>query len=130
MVLRRIQALVVWASLPVILVALMINETLRISLEAWLGTMWVVFAWFWMARTKSVSWRLISGVFAASMPWAGAVGLLSLRLVAAAGVSAKTPAATIVVAGVAEELCKLPPPWRSWRLRRRGGCAVCWCATG
>ena len=108
-VLRRIQAVVVWASLPVILVALMVNETLRISLGAWLGTMWVVFAWFWMARTKSVSWRLISGVFAASMPWAGAVGLLSLRLVAAAGVSAKTPAATIVVAGVAEELCKLAP---------------------
>lgn len=109
MVLRRIQAVVVWASLPVILVALMVNETLRISLGAWLGTMWVVFVWFWMARTKSVSWRLISGVFAVSMPWAGAVGLLSLRLVAAAGVSAKTPAATIVVAGVAEELCKLAP---------------------
>ena len=108
-VLRRIQAVVVWASLPVILVALMVNETLRISLGAWLGTMWVVFVWFWMARTKSVSWRLISGVFAASMPWAGAVGLLSLRLVAAAGISAKTPAATIVVAGVAEELCKLAP---------------------
>ena len=46
MVLRRIQAIAVWAALPVVLIALVVSEALRVSLAAWLGTVWVVFAWF------------------------------------------------------------------------------------
>ena len=44
MVLRRIQAIAVWAALPVVLIALVVSEALRVSLAAWLGTVWVVFA--------------------------------------------------------------------------------------
>ena len=92
-----------------VLIALVVSEALRVSLAAWLGTVWVVFAWFWMARTKTVSWRLVSGVFAVAMPWAGVVGWLSLRVVAAASVTTTAPAAAIVVAGAVEEVCKLAP---------------------
>lgn len=109
MVLRRIQAIAVWVALPVVLIAPVVSETLRVSLAAWLATVWAVFAWFWMARTKTVSWRPVSGVFAVAMPWAGVVGWLSLRVVAAAGVSTTTTAAATVVAGAVEEMCKLAP---------------------
>ncbi len=53
-VLRRIQAVVVWASLPVILVALMVNETLRISLGAcWGPCGWCSPGSGWRAPSRS-----------------------------------------------------------------------------
>ena len=108
-VLRRIQAIAVWACLPIVVAAALLSSTLRASLGAWLGCMWVVMAWFWMARTKTVSWRLVSRVFAISIPWAGAIGWLSLRIVDTAGVGIDSAAAQMVVAGIVEELCKLAP---------------------
>lgn len=108
-VLRRIQAIAVWACLPIVVAAALLSSTLRASLGAWLGCMWVVMAWFWMARTKTVSWGLVSRVFAISIPWAGAIGWLSLRIVDTAGVGIDSAAAQMVVAGIVEELCKLAP---------------------
>ena len=54
-VLLRLRVFAVWAAFPVVLVALIASEDLRLELMAWMGTMWIVFAWFWLARFKTVS---------------------------------------------------------------------------
>lgn len=45
-VLLRLRVFAVWAAFPVVLVALIASEDLRLALMAWMGTMWIVFAWF------------------------------------------------------------------------------------
>lgn len=108
-VLRRIQVALMWPALAVVLVGLMISPLLRASMGAWFGAMWVVFAWFWMARLKTVSWRMISLVFAVGIPWSGVVAWISMSLAATAGVDVRSTSAEIVVASVVEELLKLAP---------------------
>ncbi|RJF41575.1 hypothetical protein D4740_09360 [Actinomyces sp. 2119] len=108
-VLRRLQVLAVWAALPLVIAAVVVVPSLRYSLGAWAGCLWVVVAWFWLARTKSVPWRLVSVVFAVSAPWAGVVAWVSSRLVEAADVSMRSVEAQVVAAPLVEELGKLVP---------------------
>lgn len=107
--LLRMRACITWASLAVLGAALAISPVTRTILGAWIGCLWVMVCWFWMARAKTVSWAHVSGVFALSMPWAGAVARLSFHLTAAAGAVVSDAAAQIVVAPVVEELGKLAP---------------------
>lgn len=108
-VLLRLRVFAVWAAFPVVLVALIASEDLRLALMAWMGTMWIVFAWFWLARFKTVSWRLISGVFAIGMPWAGVIAWLSSGLADSARVPIDDAAAQVVIASIVEEVLKLAP---------------------
>ncbi|WP_127841483.1 hypothetical protein [Actinomyces wuliandei] len=108
-VLRRLQVLAVWAALPLVAAAVVVVPSLRYSLGAWAGCLWVVVAWFWLARTKSVPWQLVSVVFAVSAPWAGVVAWVSSRLVEAADVSMRSVEAQVVAAPLVEELGKLVP---------------------
>lgn len=107
--LLRVRACITWVSLVVLGVTLAISPVTRTILGAWIGCLWVMVCWFWMARAKTVSWAHVSGVFALSMPWAGAVARLSFHLTAAAGAVVSDAAAQIVVAPVVEELGKLAP---------------------
>ena len=98
-----------WFALLVLLVAVVVSPTLRTALGAWIGCLWLVVCWFALARAKTVSWALTSGVFATGMPLALLIGMVSLWVCSAAGVTPSDTSASLVVASVVEEVLKLTP---------------------
>ena len=107
--LRRVRAVASWFALLVVLVAVVVSPTVRTALGAWIGCLWLVVCWFTLARAKTVSWALTSGVFATGMPLALLIAMVSLWVCSAAGVSPSSTAASIVVASLVEEVLKLTP---------------------
>ena len=98
-----------WFALLVLLVAVVVSPTLRTALGAWIGCLWLVVCWFALARAKTVSWALTSGVFATGMPLALLIAAVSLWVCSAAGVAPSDTSASLVVASVVEEILKLTP---------------------
>ena len=96
-------------SLLVVLVAVVVSPTVRTALGAWIGCLWLVVCWFVLARAKTVSWALTSGVFATGMPLALLIAMASLWICSAAGVTPSDTAASVMVASVVEEVLKLTP---------------------
>ena len=107
--LRRVRAVASWFALLVVLVAVVVSPTVRTALGAWVGCLWLVVCWFALARAKTVSWALTSGVFATGMPLALLIGTVSLWVCSAAGVTPSDTSASLVVASVVEEVLKLTP---------------------
>ena len=107
--LRRVRAVASWFALLVVLVAVVVSPTVRTALGAWVGCLWLVVCWFALARAKTVSWALTSGVFATGMPLALLIGMVSLWVCSAAGVTPSDTSASLVVASVVEEILKLTP---------------------
>ena len=107
--LRRVRAVATWVALLVLVVAVVVSPTLRTALGAWIGCLWLVVCWFALARTKTVSWALTSGVLATGMPLALLIAMVSLWVCSAAGVTPSDTAASIVVASVVEKVLKLTP---------------------
>ena len=107
--LRRVRTVASWFALLVLLVAVVVSPTLRTALGAWIGCLWLVVCWFALARAKTVSWALTSGVFATGMPLALLIGTVSLWVCSAAGVTPSDTSASLVVASVVEEVLKLTP---------------------
>ena len=108
-ILMRVRMVLTWVSLLIVAVTLAVSPVARTVLGAWIGCFWIVAVCFWLARGKTVSWGMTSGIFALSMPWAGAVGWLSFQVAAAARVPVSQTASQVVIAGVVEELAKLVP---------------------
>ena len=108
-ILMRVRMVLTWVSLLIMAVTLAVSPVARTVLGAWIGCFWIVAVCFWLARGKTVSWGMTSGIFAISMPWAGAVGWLSFQVAAAARVPVDHAASQVVIAGVVEELAKLAP---------------------
>ena len=108
-ILMRVRMVLTWVSLLIVAVTLAVSPVARTVLGAWIGCFWIVAVCFWLARGKTVSWGMTSGIFAISMPWAGAVGWLSFQVAAAARVPVDHAASQVVIAGVVEELAKLAP---------------------
>ena len=108
-VLMRVRMVLTWVSLLVVAMTLAVSPLARTVLGAWIGCFWIVAVCFWLARGKTVSWGMTSGIFAISMPWAGAVGWISFQVAAAARVPVDHAASQVVIAGVVEELAKLAP---------------------
>ena len=107
--LRRVRAVAAWFALLVVLVAVAVSPTVRTALGAWIGCLWLVVCWFTLARAKTVSWALTSGVFATGMPLALLIAMVSLWVCSAAGVTPSDIAASVAVASVVEEVLKLTP---------------------
>lgn len=107
--LRRVRAVATWFALLVLVVAVVVSPTLRTALGAWIGCLWLVVCWFALARAKTVSWALTSGVLATGMPLALLIGMVSLWVCSAAGVTPSDTSASVVVASVVEEVLKLTP---------------------
>ena len=103
------RAVATWFALLVVLVAVVVSPTVRTALGAWVGCLWLVVCWFALARAKTVSWALTSGVFATGMPLALLIGMVSLWVCSAAGVTPSGTSASLVVASVVEEVLKLTP---------------------
>ncbi|WP_240038162.1 PrsW family glutamic-type intramembrane protease [Actinomyces procaprae] len=107
--LLRFRAVYSWVALVVVLVALVVSPALRAALGAWVGCVWLVVCWSALARAKTVSWMLVSGVLAAAMPWAGVIAATSAWVSGLAEVSVSSTAASVVVAPLVEEAGKLVP---------------------
>ena len=103
------RAVATWFALLVLVVAVVVSPTLRTALGAWIGCLWLVVCWFALARAKTVSWALTSGVLATGMPLALLIAMVSLWVCSVAGVTPSDTAASIVVASVVEEVLKLTP---------------------
>ena len=108
-ILMRVRMVLTWVSLMIVAATLAVSPAARTVLGAWIGCFWIVAVCFWLARGKTVSWGMTSGIFALSMPWAGVIGWLSFQVAAAAGVPVDHAASQVVIAGVIEELAKLAP---------------------
>ena len=108
-ILMRVRMVLTWVSLMIVAATLAVSPVARTVLGAWIGCFWIVAVCFWLARGKTVSWGMTSGIFALSMPWAGVIGWLSFQVAAAARVPVDHAASQVVIAGVIEELAKLAP---------------------
>ena len=105
----RIRAALSWLGLLALAVAVIFYPVLRTALGAWLGCMWLVVCWFALARAKTVSWALTSGVMTVSIMLAPLIALLCAHLVVAAEVSVSSTATKVVIASIVEEILKLTP---------------------
>lgn len=76
----------------------------------WLGTLWVVVAWFFLARTKTLTWSGFVRFFSVCAVWSVAVGVV-LRAVSAdvGGTAGLGQGAVTFVAGIGEEALKVVP---------------------
>lgn len=104
----RLRAMALWVALVGLLVVLVLYPEFRTGLRIWLWLYGLLVAWFVVARTKTVSWRLVAGLFATSVWWSVVIAVMSVWLSGrAGGVRADGP--RIVIAGMAEESLKLVP---------------------
>lgn len=86
---------------------------LRLGIRAYLGCLWVVIAWFALARTKTLTWSGYLGFFTACVPWSVAIGALTTTMATSIAryefLGVSEAGARIAVAGIAEEAGKLVP---------------------
>ncbi len=105
----RFRVVCSWLAAVVVLVGLVVSPTLRAALGAWIGCLWLLLCWFVLARAKTVSWALVSGMLAAAMVWAGVIAATSTWISELAEVGVSSTAASVVVAPLVEEVGKLVP---------------------
>jgi hypothetical protein len=86
---------------------------LRLGIRAYLGCLWVIIAWFALARTKTLTWHGFLSFFTACVPWSIAIGALTTTMARSMtryeflGVS--ETGAAVAIAGIVEESGKLVP---------------------
>jgi RsiW-degrading membrane proteinase PrsW (M82 family) len=104
----RLRTITLWVALPALLLVFVLYPEFRTGLRIWLCLYALLVAWFVVARTKTVSWRLVAGLFATSVWWSVVIATVSIWLSGrASGVRADGPG--IVIAGMTEESLKLVP---------------------
>lgn len=106
---RRLRVAAVWLCLPLIVVMVVAVPAVRQSVRVWLPIYSLLVVWFLLARTKTVSWRLVAMVFALGTTWSLAIGLLSARLVASVGLPVDAAGPRVAMAALTEESLKLLP---------------------
>jgi len=105
-----VRAIGLWVALVWLLGLFVFMPDLRLGVRAYLGSVWVVVAWWVLARTKTLTWSGFMRFFAACLPWSIGIGLLSMFLsTTIAGVPVNRAGPTVIVAGVVEEALKLVP---------------------
>lgn len=106
---RRLAVVSMWVCLPLVVVMYVAVPAVRQGVEVWLPIYWLLILWFLLARTKTVSWRLVTTVFALGTAWAFAIALLSRRLVELAGLLVDSDGSRVAIAALTEESLKLLP---------------------
>ncbi|MCC2319564.1 hypothetical protein [Cellulomonas xiejunii] len=106
----RIRAVGLWVGLVWLLGLLVLVPDVRLSVRAWLGCAWVVIAWFFLARTKTLTWSAYLRFFTACIPWSIGIGVLSTWLAATVlDVRVGSSGPMVGIASVTEETLKLVP---------------------
>ena len=106
----RTRAIGLWLAIAWVGALLVWMPELRLGVRAYLGCVWVVVAWYALARTKSLTWSGLLRFFSACVPWSLAVGLLAQALAtSAADTSVRAVGPTVAIASITEETLKLVP---------------------
>ncbi|WP_369372665.1 hypothetical protein AB1046_04285 [Promicromonospora sp. Populi] len=86
---------------------------LRLGMRAYLGCLWVVIAWFLLARTKTLTWSGYLRFFSLCVLWSVGIGVLATALAAQVAqidlLAANETGAQVAIAGIVEESGKLVP---------------------
>lgn len=86
---------------------------LRLGMRAYLGCLWVVIAWFALARTKTLTWSGYLRFFTACVLWSVGIGVfaapIATQVAQLDAVAATGTGAQIAIAGIVEEVGKLAP---------------------
>ncbi|MEU4387808.1 PT domain-containing protein [Promicromonospora sp. NPDC023805] len=86
---------------------------LRLGMRAYLGCLWVVIAWFALARTKTLTWHGFLGFFTVCVPWSAAIGALTTTMATSMAryefLAVSETGAQVAIAGIVEEAGKLAP---------------------
>lgn len=99
-----------WLALVYLLVGLALAPELRWGVRAWVGAVWVVVAWFFVARTKTLTWSGFMRFFAVCGAWSLVVGWVLTRVSSWRGMWGTSGTGPLtMVAGVGEEALKLVP---------------------
>ena len=104
--LRRVRTAVGWlAPVGLVLVYLSIPD-LRPGLRAFLDLGYLLLLWFFVARTKTLSWQSLGALFAIGLPWALLIALITRTL--GSGAVDDLGAATALAAVAEPSLILLP----------------------
>ncbi|MCL2091960.1 MAG: hypothetical protein FWH11_12320 [Micrococcales bacterium] len=108
--LRLGRTVVAWLAPVYLLVVVAVVPDARQGVRVWLGALWVVVAWFFAARTKTLTWSGLLRFFSACLVWSMATGAV-LRAVSAdvGGLLGVGLGAPTFVAGIGEEALKVVP---------------------
>lgn len=86
---------------------------LRLGMRAYLGCVWVVVAWFALARTKTLTWSGFLRFFTVCVSWSVGIGVLSTAIAARVAqidlIAVSETGTQVAVAGIVEEAGKLVP---------------------
>ncbi len=104
----RLRTVGLWLVLAGLLVMFALYPEFRAGLRIWLWLYGLLIAWFVVARTKTVSWRLVAGLFSVSVWWSPVIAAVSMWLSGRAG-GVRGDGAGTVIAGMTEESLKLIP---------------------
>ncbi len=107
---RRVRTVVAWLA-PVYLLAMVwAMPEIQAGVRVWLGTLWVVVAWFFAARTKTLTWSGFVRFFSVCVMWSMAVGAVLGAVSADVGGTLGTGLGAVTfVAGIGEEALKVVP---------------------
>ncbi|PUB19862.1 protease prsW family protein [Promicromonospora sp. AC04] len=86
---------------------------LRLGMRAYLGCLWVVVAWFALARTKTLTWSGFLRFFTLCVPWSVTIGILTTVMAGQVAqidlIAVSETGAQVAIAGIVEETGKLVP---------------------
>jgi hypothetical protein len=105
----RVRTAALWVSIVWVGVLLVWLPEVRLSTRAYVGCVWVVIVWFFLARTKSLTWSAYMRFFAACIPWSVAIGVVSGLLAVSKGLAVDSAGPSMAIAGLTEECLKLLP---------------------
>ncbi|MGF1660856.1 MAG: hypothetical protein ACFCVG_00040 [Kineosporiaceae bacterium] len=105
----RVRAIAGWLAVVVLLVALVVVPNLRAGARVYLWSLLLVVVWFALARTKTLTWGTVAGIFAVSVLWAVAIARISDAVSLWAGLPSSSDGSTVAVAASVEESLKLAP---------------------
>lgn len=110
---RRRPSLTLFGSLVWLAGLWLFHPELRLGIRAYLGSLWVVIAWFALVRTKTLTWSGYLGFFTACVPWSVAIGALTTTMATSMAryefLGVSEVGARVAIAGITEEAGKLAP---------------------
>src|SRR5690242_10588127 len=74
--LHLLRAVWLWASLLWLLILAVVRPETRQALGVFLRIYWLLVLWFLLARTRTVPWRLVAGLFSIGLLWSLVSGLV------------------------------------------------------
>jgi hypothetical protein len=112
----RVRAGAMWAAFLVVVLLLAMSGTYRNTVRVFLSCLVLLVWWHALARTKTLSWRVVSLVLSVSILWAPVVALVTTKLSGQVAEALDYPlggvgmaGASTAIAGFGEESLKLVP---------------------